>query len=74
MKLHPRLRLYSFLATFRVLRRSYTAKIMLVAFLGTHIPLLLLLLSFLLSNNYDLATAIRVILSAPASGAAAAGV
>lgn len=42
--------LYAFLARFELLKKSYVAKIMLVAFLGTHVPLLTLLLSFLSST------------------------
>ncbi|MHC5720973.1 MAG: GGDEF-domain containing protein, partial [Nostoc sp.] len=53
MKLNHNLYLYSFLANFGWLKKSYTAKIMLVAFLGTHVPLLTLLLSFLISNSYS---------------------
>ncbi|MBN3898151.1 MAG: EAL domain-containing protein [Nostoc sp. NOS(2021)] len=60
MKLNYKLYLYSFLARFRWLKKSYTAKIMLVAFLGTHVPLLSLLLSFLISNSYSLEMAARV--------------
>ncbi|MEH2248780.1 putative bifunctional diguanylate cyclase/phosphodiesterase [Nostoc sp.] len=60
MKLNHKLYLYSFLAHFRWLKKSYTAKIMLVAFLGTHIPLLTLLLSFVISNSYSLEMAVRV--------------
>ncbi|MEH2060942.1 MAG: EAL domain-containing protein [Nostoc sp.] len=52
--------LYSFLAHFKCLKKSYTAKIMLVAFLGTHVPLLTLLLSFLISNSYSFEMAARV--------------
>ena len=59
-KLRSKLRLYSFLANFRVLKRSYTAKIMIVAFVGIHIPLLALLLSFVFSNNYDTGMILRV--------------
>ncbi|MBE9105231.1 bifunctional diguanylate cyclase/phosphodiesterase [Nostoc cf. edaphicum LEGE 07299] len=59
-----KLNLYSFLASFPLLKKSYTAKIMLVAFLGTHIPLLTLLLSFVISNSYSLEMAIRVMLIA----------
>ncbi|MBN4006450.1 bifunctional diguanylate cyclase/phosphodiesterase [Nostoc sp. LPT] len=59
-----KLNLYSFLASFPLLKKSYTAKIMLVAFLGTHIPLLSLLLSFVISNSYSLEMAIRVMLIA----------
>ncbi|MEH1950986.1 MAG: EAL domain-containing protein [Nostoc sp.] len=59
-----KLNLYSFLARFPLLKKSYTAKIMLVAFLGTHIPLLSLLLSFVISNSYSLEMTIRVMLIA----------
>lgn len=59
-----KLNLYSFLASFPLLKKSYTAKIMLVAFLGTHIPLLSLLLSFVISNSYSLEMTIRVMLIA----------
>ncbi|MBN3922733.1 bifunctional diguanylate cyclase/phosphodiesterase [Nostoc sp. NMS4] len=64
MKLSHKLYLYSFLARFPLLKKSYTSKIMLVAFLGTHIPLLSLLLSFVISNSYSLEMAIRVMLIA----------
>ncbi|MHC5725770.1 MAG: putative bifunctional diguanylate cyclase/phosphodiesterase [Nostoc sp.] len=64
MKLNHNLYLYSFLANFRWLKKSYTAKIMLVAFLGTHVPLLTLLLSFLISNSYSLEMTIRVMIIA----------
>ncbi|MEH2085115.1 MAG: EAL domain-containing protein [Nostoc sp.] len=64
MKLNDKLYLYSFLASFPLLKKSYTAKIMLVAFLGTHIPLFSLLLSFGISNFYSLEMAIRVMLIA----------
>ncbi|MBG1259402.1 putative bifunctional diguanylate cyclase/phosphodiesterase [Nostoc commune] len=64
MKLNHKLYLYSFLANFRWLKKSYTAKIMLVAFLGTHVPLLTLLLSFLISNSYSLEMAARVMIIA----------
>ena len=37
---------------------------MLVAFLGTHIPLLPLLFSFIISNSYSLEMLVRVILIA----------
>ncbi|MEH2413610.1 putative bifunctional diguanylate cyclase/phosphodiesterase [Nostoc sp.] len=60
MKLNHKLYLYSFLAHFGWLKKSYTAKILLVAFLGTHVPLLTLLLSFLVSNSYSLEMAARV--------------
>jgi diguanylate cyclase (GGDEF)-like protein len=64
MKLNHKLYLYSFLANFRWLKKSYTAKIMLVAFLGTHVPLLTLLLSFVISNSYSLEMATQVMIIA----------
>lgn len=64
MKLNHKLYLYSFLANFGWLKKSYTAKIMLVAFLGTHVPLLTLLLSFVISNSYSLEMAARVMIIA----------
>ncbi|MBD0268845.1 MAG: diguanylate cyclase, partial [Cyanobacteria bacterium Co-bin8] len=56
--------LYSTLARFSLLKKSYIAKIMLVAFLGTHVPLLALMLSFVLSNAYSWETAVRVLVTA----------
>ncbi|MCC5653816.1 EAL domain-containing protein [Nostoc sp. XA013] len=64
MKLNHKLYLYSFLANFGWLKKSYTAKIMLVAFLGTHVPLLTLLLSFVISNSYSLEMATQVMIIA----------
>ncbi|MCC5607205.1 EAL domain-containing protein [Nostoc sp. CHAB 5834] len=64
MNLSHKLYLYSFLANFGWLKKSYTAKIMLVAFLGTHVPLLTLLLSFVISNSYSLEIAARVMIIA----------
>ncbi|MEH2117837.1 putative bifunctional diguanylate cyclase/phosphodiesterase [Nostoc sp.] len=64
MKLDHKFYLYSFLAHFGWLKKSYTAKIMLVAFLGTHVPLLTLLLSFVISNSYSLEMAVRVMIIA----------
>nr|WP_051158511.1 GGDEF domain-containing phosphodiesterase [Nodosilinea nodulosa] len=58
---HRSLVLYSALASFRALRRSYTAKIMAVAFLGIHVPLLTLLASFVMSNTYSWEIALRVL-------------
>ncbi|MBE8988164.1 putative bifunctional diguanylate cyclase/phosphodiesterase [Nostoc sp. LEGE 12450] len=60
MNFNQNLYLYSFLANFRWLKKSYTAKIMSVAFLGTHVPLLTLLLSFVISNSYSFGMAARV--------------
>ncbi|MEH2075790.1 MAG: EAL domain-containing protein [Nostoc sp.] len=64
MTLNHNLYLYSFLANFGWFKKSYTAKIMLVAFLGTHVPLLTLLLSFVISNSYSLEMAVRVMIVA----------
>ncbi|MBD2563256.1 MULTISPECIES: putative bifunctional diguanylate cyclase/phosphodiesterase [Nostoc] len=64
MKFNHKLYLYSFLARFGWLKKSYTAKIMLVAFLGTHVPLLTLLLSFVISNSYSWEMAARVMIIA----------
>jgi diguanylate cyclase (GGDEF)-like protein len=57
----PKLFLYSTLAQFRPIKGSYIAKVMLVAFLGTHVPLLALLLSFVVSNAYSWDMAVRVL-------------
>ncbi|MBD2314339.1 EAL domain-containing protein [Desertifilum sp. FACHB-1129] len=46
------LRLYAFLSKFAYLK-SYKIKILSVAFLGTHVPLLALLLYFLLVNSFS---------------------
>jgi len=64
MKLNQKLYLYSSLAKFRLLKKSYTAKIMSVAFLGTHVPLLTLLFCFVTSNSYSWEMAVRVLLIA----------
>lgn len=59
--------LYSLLSNVRLLKASYTAKIMAVAFCGTHIPLLALLLSFVFSQSYSSDIAIQVLLIALSS-------
>jgi diguanylate cyclase (GGDEF)-like protein len=64
MELNCKLALYSFLARFGVLKKSYTAKIMLVAFLGTHVPLLTLLTTFVISNSYSWEMTVRVLVIA----------
>ncbi|WP_414753269.1 putative bifunctional diguanylate cyclase/phosphodiesterase [Anabaena sp. CCY 9910] len=64
MQLNQKLYLYSTLDNFRLLKKNYTAKIMLVAFLGTHIPLLTLLFSFVISNSYSWEMTIRVLVIA----------
>ncbi|HYW19043.1 MAG TPA: EAL domain-containing protein [Nodularia sp. (in: cyanobacteria)] len=64
MKPKQQLDLYSFLAQIRFLKKSYTAKILLVAFIGTHIPLLVLFFSFVISNSYTWEMAIPVLVIA----------
>ncbi|MDZ7957276.1 MAG: EAL domain-containing protein [Aulosira sp. DedQUE10] len=64
MKLNYKLYLYLSLANLGWLKKSYPAKIMFVAFLGTHIPLLALLLSFIISNSYSWEMAARVLVIA----------
>ncbi|MCL1472434.1 putative bifunctional diguanylate cyclase/phosphodiesterase [Argonema antarcticum] len=44
--------------------KSYEGKIMCVAFLGTHVPLLALLVYFLVINSFSLETTLRVLLIA----------
>lgn len=61
MNMNPRLFLYASLARWKVLQKSYISKIMVVAFLGTHIPLLTLLASFILSNAYSLETSLQIL-------------
>ena len=61
MQLKRSLGLYSFLNRFKPFRTSYTAKIMVVAFLGTHVPLLVLLCSFILSSTYPFEIVIRIL-------------
>ncbi|MBD0335994.1 MAG: EAL domain-containing protein [Cyanobacteria bacterium Co-bin13] len=64
MAANRKLSFYSTLTRFSPLKKSYIAKIMLVAFLGTHVPLLTLLLSFVLSNAYSWELAMRVLITA----------
>lgn len=64
MLLTHKLYLYSFLARFKLLKTSYLAKIMAVAFLGTHVPLLTLLLTFVVSHSYSWDMALRVLVIA----------
>lgn len=64
MILTHKLHLYSFLAGFRLLKKSYIAKIMSIAFLGTHVPLLTLFFSFIVSNAYSWDIALRVLIVA----------
>ncbi len=61
----PNLRLYSFLSRFRYpFKKSYKSKIMLVAFLGTHVPLLSLLIYFIISTSLAFDVKVRVIVIA----------
>lgn len=60
MALSHNLHLYSVLSRFSFLKKSYAAKIIFIAFLGTHIPLLALLFSFVLSNAYPWEVMVRV--------------
>ena len=64
MQPKPNLNLYSSLGHLPWLKKSYTAKIMVVAFLGTHVPLLTLMVWFLTSNAYSVETSVRVLLIA----------
>lgn len=64
MQPKPNVNLYSSLGHLPWLKKSYTAKIMVVAFLGTHVPLLTLMVWFLTSNAYSVETSVRVLLIA----------
>ncbi|MDZ8051469.1 MAG: putative bifunctional diguanylate cyclase/phosphodiesterase [Aulosira sp. ZfuVER01] len=64
MQINHKLYLYSALAKFGLIKKSYIAKIMLVAFIGTHVPLLTLIISFVTSNSYSWEIAMRVLLIA----------
>ncbi len=55
--------LYYFLSRFPYLK-NYKRKIMLVAFLGTHIPLLTLLAYFVISSSFTFDIKVRIILIA----------
>jgi diguanylate cyclase (GGDEF)-like protein len=64
MNLSRSLFLYASLDRLKVIKQSYIAKIMLVAFLGTHIPLLTLLFSFIVNNSLSMGTTTRVLIIA----------
>jgi diguanylate cyclase (GGDEF)-like protein len=64
MKLQNKLYLYKFLSRISWLRKSYTAKIMLVAFIGTHVPLLVLLVWFVVIHSYSWGTTLQILLIA----------
>ena len=57
------LQFYSFLSRFRHLK-SYKGKIMLVAFVGTHVPLLSLIIYFIISVSFGFEMKVRVIVIA----------
>ncbi|GBF37080.1 putative bifunctional diguanylate cyclase/phosphodiesterase [Leptospira johnsonii] len=54
------LNFYSYLSRIRILK-TYSGKIMLVAFIGTHVPLITLLLFFVLSTVQDGPTAFKIL-------------
>ncbi|TGK43419.1 putative bifunctional diguanylate cyclase/phosphodiesterase [Leptospira andrefontaineae] len=54
------LNFYSYLSKIRILK-TYSSKIMLVAFLGTHVPLITLLLFFVISTVQDMQTALKIL-------------
>ncbi|PIG91448.1 EAL domain-containing protein [Gloeocapsopsis sp. IPPAS B-1203] len=60
---HPSLQLYSFLSRFSLLK-SYKGKIMIVAFVGTHIPLLSLLIYFISTTSFPFQLKLRIIIIA----------
>ena len=55
------LNFYASLSRLKSLKKSYPAKMILVAFLGTNVPLLALILSMTLSNMYSWDQAVQVI-------------
>ncbi len=61
MSLTRQLNLYTFLAKLPGFRTRYIAKIMLVAFLGIHIPLIALLISFLITRTESLTTIAHIL-------------
>ncbi len=54
------LNIYSMISRLRPLQKSYQGKIMVVAFLGTHVPLLSLLVYFIVVTSLDFYMAMRV--------------
>ncbi|MBE9180620.1 EAL domain-containing protein [Oculatella sp. LEGE 06141] len=57
------LRFYSFLSRFNLVR-SYKLKIMLVAFLGTHVPLLTLFAFFIAANSLSFESTVKILIIA----------
>lgn len=64
MKLSDKFRFYAFLCHFGLLRKSYILKIKAVAFLGIHLPLLALLLSFVLLSPIAWEIAVQILVVA----------
>ena len=62
-RFRDRLWLYAFLARFRWLK-SYTRKILVIAFIGTHVPLLSLLTCFIFSTTLPLNNKVQVLVIA----------
>lgn len=56
--------LYQFMNDWGLFRRSYLLKFMLVAFLGTHVPLIVLVLYIALSQSYSLIGALPIVIAA----------
>ncbi|HVS26352.1 MAG TPA: diguanylate cyclase [Burkholderiales bacterium] len=57
------LHLYQFMNDWGLFRRSYLLKFMLVAFLGTHVPLIVLVLYIALSQSYSLMGALPIVIA-----------
>lgn len=60
---HPSLQVYTLVSRWSLLK-NYQGKIMVVAFWGTHVPLLTLLLYFIMSASLSASTTVRVLLIA----------
>lgn len=60
---HPSLQVYTLVSRWSLLK-NYQGKIMVVAFWGTHVPLLTLLLYFIMSASLSASTMVRVLLIA----------
>ena len=61
MPLTRQLNLYAFLAKLPGFKTRYIAKIMLVAFIGIHVPLITLLISFLITRSESLTAIIHIL-------------
>lgn len=58
------LRLYQFMNHLGILRRSYLLKFLLVVFLGTYVPLIILVLYLALSRSYNLIEMLPIVIAA----------